>query len=164
MSLKYEPVRWSPLNNPTQSRATRVWGLADRGDTGLLEGLGFWLPSHPVSRGPPLHRLVARRWCEPEFFIGNLLVRIHSIIVMIRWTGLALIRWTGLTLAALLRAASSLAAGANSLSLSLLLSSLELSDTQVYEPSIRARLGTATNTAGLTHPLMGGAGANNPTQ
>ena len=26
---------------------------------------------------------------EREFFIDNLLVRIHSIIVMIRWTGLA---------------------------------------------------------------------------
>jgi len=26
---------------------------------------------------------------EREFFIGNLLVRIHLIIVMIRWTGLA---------------------------------------------------------------------------
>ena len=26
---------------------------------------------------------------EREFFIGNLLVRIHFIIVMIRWTGLA---------------------------------------------------------------------------
>ena len=27
---------------------------------------------------------------ERDFFIDNLLVRIHSIIVMIRWTGLAL--------------------------------------------------------------------------
>ena len=26
---------------------------------------------------------------EREFFIGNLLVRIHFILVMIRWTGLA---------------------------------------------------------------------------
>ena len=26
---------------------------------------------------------------EREFFIGNLLVRIHFIIVMMRWTGLA---------------------------------------------------------------------------
>jgi len=26
---------------------------------------------------------------EREFFIDNLLVRLHSIIVMIRWTGLA---------------------------------------------------------------------------
>ena len=37
-----------------------------------------------------------REWClaatprEREFFIDNLLVRIHFIIVMIRWTGLAL--------------------------------------------------------------------------
>jgi len=29
-------------------------------------------------------------WCkEREFFIDNLLVRIHFIIVMIKWTGLA---------------------------------------------------------------------------
>ena len=27
---------------------------------------------------------------QREFFIGNLLVRIHCIIVVIRWTGLAL--------------------------------------------------------------------------
>ena len=28
-------------------------------------------------------------WGEREFFIDNLLVRVHFIIVMIRWTGLA---------------------------------------------------------------------------
>ena len=28
-------------------------------------------------------------WREREFFIDNLLVRIHFIIVMLRWTGLA---------------------------------------------------------------------------
>ena len=37
--------------------------------------------------------LVFRAWFplfeEREFFIDNLLVRIHFIIVMIRWTGLA---------------------------------------------------------------------------
>ena len=33
--------------------------------------------------------LRAAREREREFFIGNLLVRIHFIIVMIRWTGLA---------------------------------------------------------------------------
>jgi len=32
----------------------------------------------------------ARMAREREFFIDNLLVRIHFIIVMIRWTGLAL--------------------------------------------------------------------------
>ena len=31
----------------------------------------------------------ARRGAEREFFIDNLMVRIHFIIVMIRWTGLA---------------------------------------------------------------------------
>ena len=35
----------------------------------------------------PLTRSVVE--IEREFFIDNLLVRIHSIIVMIRWTGLA---------------------------------------------------------------------------
>ena len=30
------------------------------------------------------------RGIEREFFIDNLLVRIHVIVVMIRWTGLAL--------------------------------------------------------------------------
>ena len=40
------------------------------------EGLGF-----DVRR---CHNL-----CEREFFIDNLLVRIHFIIVMIEWTGLA---------------------------------------------------------------------------
>ena len=34
--------------------------------------------------GPP-HALTL---CKTEFFIDNLLVRIHFIIVMIRWTGL----------------------------------------------------------------------------
>ena len=34
------------------------------------------------------HRLIGPR-CERDFFIDNLLVRIHFIIVMIRWTGLA---------------------------------------------------------------------------
>ena len=50
-------------------------------------------------RGPArvhLYRLDAAppRWCpldprEREFVIDNLLVRVHFIIVMIRWTGLA---------------------------------------------------------------------------
>ena len=29
------------------------------------------------------------RWTERQFFIDNLLIRIHFIIVMVRWTGLA---------------------------------------------------------------------------
>ena len=36
-----------------------------------------------------LRRAGAGRPEEREFFIDNLLVRIHLIIVMIRWTGLA---------------------------------------------------------------------------
>ena len=56
---------------------------------------------------------------EREFFIDNLLVRIHFIIVMIRWAGLA--PWDFVH-----------AAGPRGglLSSSLLLSSLTLSDTQ----------------------------------
>jgi len=38
------------------------------------------------TRGEPVH-VFART--EREFFIDNLLVRIHLIIVLIRWTGLA---------------------------------------------------------------------------
>ena len=33
--------------------------------------------------------LASERERKREFFIDNLLVRIHSIIVMLRWTGLA---------------------------------------------------------------------------
>ena len=36
------------------------------------------------------HKVSAELWCrEREFFVDNLLVRIHFIIVMIRWAGLA---------------------------------------------------------------------------
>ena len=43
---------------------------------------------NPPERLPQLFRT---RPCAPEreFFIDNLLVRIHFIIVMVRWTGLA---------------------------------------------------------------------------
>jgi len=37
-------------------------------------------------------KLTGSNWtgaCERDFFIDNLLVRLHYIIVMIRWTGLA---------------------------------------------------------------------------
>jgi len=47
----------------------------------------------PRSLAPPQEGLPGRppavRGVEREFFIDNLLVRIHFIIVMIRWTGLA---------------------------------------------------------------------------
>jgi len=44
-----------------------------------------------LSRGAASDSLPASRviFLEREFFIDNLLVRIHFIIVMIRWTGLA---------------------------------------------------------------------------
>ena len=46
----------------------------------------------PPGTNPPdqkCPRPAASRPGESEFFIDNLLVRIHCIIVMIRWTGLA---------------------------------------------------------------------------
>jgi len=43
----------------------------------------------PVQRRRRLFQACALRLKEKEFFIDNLLVRIHFIIVMIRWTGLA---------------------------------------------------------------------------
>ena len=42
--------------------------------------MGFWQPLRGLWRGEGLER---------GFFIDNLLVQIHCIIVMIRWTGLA---------------------------------------------------------------------------
>ena len=40
----------------------------------------------PALAGPSTPRITT---CQRDFFIDNLLVRIHFIIVMIRWTGLA---------------------------------------------------------------------------
>jgi len=45
------------------------------------------LPHPPFGMVPGCSALRERE-CEREFFIANLLVRIHVIIVMIRWTGL----------------------------------------------------------------------------
>ena len=54
----------------------------------LSNGRPIALPIIPKS--PPVCRFHASQPCRDiEFFIGNLLVRIHFIIVMIRWTGLA---------------------------------------------------------------------------
>ena len=44
------------------------------------------------------------RCTEREFFVGNLLVRIHFIIVMIRWTGLRCRQAKELTLLRMLTA------------------------------------------------------------
>ena len=43
----------------------------------------------PFSPGTRVLAATAPHGSEREFFIDNLLVRIHCIIVMIRWTGLA---------------------------------------------------------------------------
>ena len=52
--------------------------------------MGMWT-SKSSSRGSERFRKSRSCACgeEIEFFIDNLLVRIHFIIVMIRWTGLA---------------------------------------------------------------------------
>jgi len=58
-----------------------------------VEGVGEVITyPHPRRHVRHVHRLVPLRVhgpAEREFFIDNLLVRIHFIIVMIRWTGLA---------------------------------------------------------------------------
>ena len=64
MSLKYEP------SSEPQVRK------------GSIPHLGGARSPSPRPQGPLLLG-------ESEFFIDNLLVRIHFIIVMIRWTGLA---------------------------------------------------------------------------
>ena len=46
-------------------------------------------PPRIPGSAPRLSRPLLTMQGEREFFIGNLLVRIHVIIVMIRWTGLA---------------------------------------------------------------------------
>jgi len=100
---------------------------------------------------------------EIEFFIDNLLVRIHFIIVMIRWSGLAPLKFEfpfpGSLTSTFLRTWQVPGVRAvrvhrrlrkvlpqplypNLLSSYLLLSRLELSDTRVYEPLVRALLGS----------------------
>ena len=100
---------------------------------------------------------------QPDL-IDNLLVRIHFIVVMIRWTGLA--PWEfeypfpgSLTSTFLSgdgrcaaersldvrRALVHRAGVREAFSSSVLLSSLGLSDTKVYAPEIRALLGTASH-------------------
>jgi len=48
------------------------------------------MSAHPLPRHQAANRSCSKER-EREFFIATLLVRIHFIIVMIRWTGLA--RW-----------------------------------------------------------------------
>jgi len=60
--------------------------LSSAGGFGACGRLCVTLDSAAISTRP-------RTWLQPEreFFKVNLLVRIHFIIVMIRWTGLALL-------------------------------------------------------------------------
>ena len=54
----------------------------------MAPGVEAGLRGH-VENARPLHRHHVGHLPGEEFFIDNLLVRIHFIIVMIRWTGLA---------------------------------------------------------------------------
>ena len=66
--------------------------LALRGGLGVrVLGLGFWVSGFGfrASGFSPCGPQNCERALEREFFIDNLLVRIHFIIVMIWWTGLA---------------------------------------------------------------------------
>jgi len=62
--------------NVNEHRAKTPWG------TRFVQG-GRGRPPGPTARGGSPHP------AEREFFIDNLMVRIHFIIVMIRWNGLA---------------------------------------------------------------------------
>ena len=103
---------------------------------------------------PPLHldyvvRLDER--VQREIFIENLLVRIHFIIVKIGWTGLAPWEFEFPFPGSLTCTFLSGPAGTDRRRASMQRDStdpsrplgLRLSDTRVYEPQIRARLGTA---------------------
>ena len=57
-------------------------GVVNLVGTHVAVGAEVAVPRH-------LARRLLRRERKREFFIDNLLVRIHFIIVMIRWTGLA---------------------------------------------------------------------------
>ena len=50
---------------------------------------GFRLAVYKIVNGLLVHPNPKSETLEREFFIDNLLVRIHFIIVMMRWTGLA---------------------------------------------------------------------------
>jgi len=65
---------------PVSPRFLPPWG--NRSPPPDILGVGCRSGNVLVKRGPHSQR-------ESEFFIDNLLVRIHFIIVMIRWTGLA---------------------------------------------------------------------------
>ena len=104
----------------------------------------------------PQHGIDCGFCAEREFLLDNLLVRIHLIIEMIWWTGLA--PWEfelpfpgSLTYTFReVQRKSRLFLTSSTLHLiifspSLLLLILELSDTRVYEPSIRALLETAAH-------------------
>jgi len=116
---RLSPTVWSQGGAASYERGTPVgvvrWRLSDEGGLAQRRGGGrAWSRTRPSARtaGPCTSRSYLltpkpqtpnaqdwrrRCWCrsssrcppEREFFIDNLLVRIHFIIVMIRWTGLA---------------------------------------------------------------------------
>ena len=178
--------RWSALcrslgtpRNPSLFLSARIFCSRGKVCTVLLYNIEptrasivCRLPERTVS----LARYTQR---EREFFIDNLLVRIHFIIVMIRWTGLA--PWDfefpfpgSLTSTFLVKRWS---ARCRSRGIPTPLHSsenpffcffftlvagprrslrLKLSDTRVYEPQLRARLGTRSarcRSLGIPTPL-----------
>ena len=63
------------MNSEQEIEFTKAFGKLDEGTL--------------ITRVHPLLPCILQLPTESEFFINNLLVRIHFIIVMIRWTGLA---------------------------------------------------------------------------
>ena len=77
MSLRYDPAS-EPLNIPLNPKPETRY----KGNIQMLKDSPFFSDGNMM-----LHDTTVPP--EREFFIDNLLVRIHFIIVTIRWTGLA---------------------------------------------------------------------------
>ena len=101
MSLKYGPAseplgRYGTVMAVVESDATSTTLVVSAPPYPVASGslvVGVTVTS-PLSNDDPApgefsYRAVVPQVRVPGFFIDNLLVRIHFIIVMIRWTGLA---------------------------------------------------------------------------
>jgi len=82
---------WFSVVQPSTVRGTNVYCTRYTRNNSWYKTVVAARPTNPLPAGlallPPVHH--HHRLPEREFFIDNLLVRIHFIIVMIRWTGLA---------------------------------------------------------------------------
>ena len=58
-------------------------------DSGVVEGEGAWEKREESAVATPASLRICPPETEREFFVDKLLVRIHFVIMMIRWTGLA---------------------------------------------------------------------------